>query len=286
VSVELDRGTTRRVSFGLIPLGAVRGRVVRDANGNGRADPGEEPIEGAVLVLDRGARSEQVRRGTYRFDSIRSGDHVVSLLRDSLPEGAVITGAVEVPLALRRDRLSVEIDFAVTIEKRPETRKVFPPKIGALQSPGSKPGVEERPAARPAAAGAPAGRAAERREPAPRPASPASGRGSAPAPTRSRSADAANAGTESFAVQVAALLDPLRARGMARELSARGYPAYVIDPPADDPDGPYRVRVGQYRTRAAAAAVVGRLERARGEKVWVIREPAGTRQGTGRPDSR
>jgi hypothetical protein len=58
---------------------------VRDANGNGRVDPGEEPIDGVILVLDRGARSEQVRKGAYRFDSIRSGDHVVSLIQASLP---------------------------------------------------------------------------------------------------------------------------------------------------------------------------------------------------------
>jgi cell division septation protein DedD len=76
----------------------------------------------------------------------------------------------------------------------------------------------------------------------------------------------------SFAVQVAALLDPLRARQIAAELSARGYPAYVIEPAADDPDGPYRVRIGHYQSRAAAVAAVSRLERARGGKLWVIRE--------------
>ena len=30
VDLDLDRGATRRVSFGLIPLGSVRGRVVHD----------------------------------------------------------------------------------------------------------------------------------------------------------------------------------------------------------------------------------------------------------------
>ncbi len=69
VSLELDRNTTRRVSFGLIPLGTVRGRVVRDANANGRVDPGEEPIEGAVLVLD-GAHAPS-RCGEGPIDSIR-----------------------------------------------------------------------------------------------------------------------------------------------------------------------------------------------------------------------
>jgi cell division septation protein DedD len=73
---------------------------------------------------------------------------------------------------------------------------------------------------------------------------------------------------------VAALLDPVRAREIVRDLTRRGYNAYLLEPPVTDPDGPYRVRVGQYPTRAAATAVVTRLERARGEKLWVIREPA------------
>src|SRR4029453_8601598 len=137
VDLELDRGATRRASFGLLPLGSVRGRVIHDINGKGKVEPGEEPMEGAVVVLDRGARSEQVRRGTYRFDSIRSGDHVISLLKESLPEGAVITGASEVPVALNRTQLSVDIDFAVVVQKRPETRKVFPPRGGAPPPPPS-----------------------------------------------------------------------------------------------------------------------------------------------------
>jgi cell division septation protein DedD len=282
VTIELDRSTTRRVAFGLIPLGSIRGRLVRDANGNGRVDPGEEPIDGVILVLDRGARSEQVRKGAYRFDSIRSGDHVVSLIQESLPEGAVITGTTEVPLALKRDQLNVEIDFVVTIEKRPEMRRVFPSKIGAAQPPAPRQGAAERPAARPPATAAPTGAAAgapvsaaqssASREPAaaatrttPRPAA------AAPAARSSRAAAPSSIG-DSFAVQVAALLDPLRARQIAAELSARGYPAYVLEPAADDPDGPYRVRIGHYRSRAAAAAAVPRLERARGEKLRVIRE--------------
>jgi cell division septation protein DedD len=273
VNIELDPGITRRVTFGLIPLGAVRGRVIVDANRNGRADPGEEPLEGAVLVLDAGARSEQVRKGVYRFDSIRSGDHVVSLLRESLPEGAVITGATEVPLALNRDQLNVEIDFAVAIEKRPELRRVFPPRGGSPQKPGTGPAAAGDPATRPATA------AMTTPPPVPptRPASPASRAAPAAAVSRSPRTGRAVAGAgvkEVFAVQVAALLDPVRARDIVSQLTAVGYPAYLVEPAADAPDGPYRVRIGGYPTRAAAASAVAPLERARGEKLWVIRAPA------------
>ena len=252
VDLELDRGATRRVSFGLIPLGSVRGRVVLDANGNGKVDPGEEAVDGAVLVLDGGARSEQVRRGAYRFDSIRSGDHVVSLLKESLPEGAVVTGAAEIPLALRRNQLAVEVDFAVTIEKRPETRKVFPPRIGAPPPTASRDG-----AARPR--GAP-------------PAPTAARRPAAPVAANRPSAAAASPASR-FAVQIAALSDPLRARLMVEDLAAAGFPAYLLPPGAADPDGPYRVRVGAYRSREAASGAAATLQKIRGEKLWVIDEP-------------
>jgi len=260
VDVELDRNATRRVSFGLIPLGTVRGRVVRDANGNGKVDPGEEPIDGAVLVLDGGSRSEEVRKGAYRFDAIRSGDHVVSLVRESLPEGAVIAGQPQVPLALKRNQLSVEIDFLVTIEKRPEMRKVFPSRIGvqppaAAREGGTPPrAAPAQPAASPAAGTA-------SRTPAPAAASPARSAAAGAAPPESR-----------YAVQVAALNDPLRARLIAQTLSAAGFPAYIVPPGASDPDGPYRVRVGRYRTRQAASGAAATLQKLRGEKLWVINE--------------
>ena len=262
VDIELDRGATRRVTFGLIPLGSVRGRVVHDANANGKVDPGEEPIDGAVLVLDGGARSEQVRRGAYRFDSIRSGDHVVSLLRESLPEGAVIAGATEVPLALNRSQLAVDVDFAVVVQKRPETRKVFPPRGGGQPRPSSAaPAGTARTGATAAAAGRSPASAARSGSPVTPPP--------AEAGTRNRPSVQV---AERFAVPIAALSDPLRARSMVRDLSAAGYAAYVVSPGADDPDAPYRVRVGGYRTREAASSAAARLGRLRGERLWVIAE--------------
>ena len=257
VDLELDRGATRRVSFGLIPLGAVHGRVVRDTNANGKVDPGEEPIDGAVLVLDGGSRSEQARRGVFRFDSIRSGDHVVSLLRDSLPEGAVITGASEVPVALTRNQLDVAVDFLVTIEKRPEMRRVFPPRAG------QQPPMDA--AARPAAP-APPPRGSNMVAAPLRPAPP-----QRTSPTAPGSRPPASSGR--FAVQIAALSDPLRARLLVEDLSAAGFPAYVVTPGVREPGGPYRVRVGRYRTRDAASGAATTLQKVTGEKLWVVQEP-------------
>ena len=43
IKIEVGRGATRRVSFGLMPLGSMPGRVIQDVNGNGQMDPGEDP---------------------------------------------------------------------------------------------------------------------------------------------------------------------------------------------------------------------------------------------------
>ena len=48
--------------------------------------------------------------------------------------------------------------------------------------------------------------------------------------------------------------------------------AYVVSPGADNPDAPYRTRVGGYPSREAASSAAARLGRLRGEKLWVIPE--------------
>ena len=135
VQVEVGRDETRRVTFALVPLGTISGRVWRDANGNGQLDADDEPVEGAVLVLDEGARSEQVRKGRFRFDAVRSGLHTIELLPDSLPEGATILGEGRMPVPLTRAQPNAAVDFLVKVEQRPELRRVFPRRDGGASPP-------------------------------------------------------------------------------------------------------------------------------------------------------
>ena len=92
LQVALSGNDTQQVAFGLIPLGAIRGRVVRDLNGNGTADSSEPTIDGAVVILDGGRRSERSKRGQFAFEAVPSGEHTVTLLAESLPDGAMIAG--------------------------------------------------------------------------------------------------------------------------------------------------------------------------------------------------
>ncbi len=67
LQVALSGHDTRQLAFGLIPLGSIRGRIVRDLNGNGTADSTDPAIDDAVVVLDGGKRSERSKRGQVRI---------------------------------------------------------------------------------------------------------------------------------------------------------------------------------------------------------------------------
>jgi cell division septation protein DedD len=154
-----------------------------------------------------------------------------------LPAGAQIAGGAEVPAVLTRDALTTEISFLVSMDKRPEIRRVFPPRGGA--SAAAKPTPSR-----------PAGTRSIRRT---TPTVPVTG-------------------ASAFAIQIAALNDPLRAKEIVNRLKETGMPAYLVNPPSTDPDAPYRVRVGPYPTRGAAEKTAAALEKSRGEKLWVTRE--------------
>jgi cell division septation protein DedD len=77
---------------------------------------------------------------------------------------------------------------------------------------------------------------------------------------------------EEFAIQIAAVSDPLRARRLVEQLRSKGHQAYVVEPSAADTDSPYRVRIGGFSSHAAAQKAAHMLERERGQKVWVVRE--------------
>ena len=259
MQLELSRGDSKRVTFGLIPLGAIQGRVVRDQNGNGKADINEEAVDGAVIILDSGTRSEQARRGRYRFDAVRSGAHTVKLLIESLPDGAVIAGDAEVQANLSRGALVADVTFVVSVEKRPEIRKVFPPRGGGASVSNATPTarIGAGRGARPTTSPLPGNTGAN-----------ASGPRVAGAPAVQTAATV----NGKFTVQIAALNDPLRAKNAVRQLKERGMPAYLVSPPASDPDAPYRVRVGPYESRDEAQRVAASLEQQRKEKLWVTRE--------------
>jgi hypothetical protein len=126
-TVGVVRHQKTGVAFGLLPLGSIEGAVYQDTDRSGDLSDGDLPLDGAVVVLDEGARTEVSRGGRLAFDAIRLGPHTVSVLVDSLPDGSLLGGPSTVGVELVRDRTPKAV-FLVSMEKRPEVRKVFPPK--------------------------------------------------------------------------------------------------------------------------------------------------------------
>jgi cell division septation protein DedD len=124
---------------------------------------------------------------------------------------------------------------------------------------GSNPPPEQLKAAAPPAAPPPTKPAAAQRTTAP----PAP---KEPAPA-AQSADAQGTG---YAVQIAALNIRSEADAIAKRLAAKGYAAYVMNPPAGTPQI-YRVRIGKFGSRREAETIATKLEKEEQFKPWVTR---------------
>jgi hypothetical protein len=126
-TVGVARHQKTEVAFGLLPLGSIQGAVYQDTDKSGDLSESDLPLDGAVVILDGGARTEVSRGGRLVFDEIRLGPHTVSVLVDSLPDGSLLGGPSTSVVELVRGQ-TPNVVFLVSMEKRPEVRKVFPPK--------------------------------------------------------------------------------------------------------------------------------------------------------------
>ena len=73
-----------------------------------------------------------------------------------------------------------------------------------------------------------------------------------------------------FSIQVAALRQRPEAESVARGLTAKGYPAYVMNPDAGAP-AVFRVRVGKFKDRREAESIAARLQKEEQFKPWIVR---------------
>jgi len=89
---------------------------------------------------------------------------------------------------------------------------------------------------------------------------------SAPAPAAEKPGVADTAG---FVVQVVALSGKSQAEAIVKRLVSKGYAAYLVPPSATGRT--FRVRVGKFKSRREAEAVVRRLEKEEQFKPWITR---------------
>jgi cell division septation protein DedD len=87
-----------------------------------------------------------------------------------------------------------------------------------------------------------------------------------PAPEKPAAASAARPGV--WVVQLVALKDRGAAAAVVQRLSAKGYPAFIVNPAPGAP-AIYRVQVGRYDDRREAEQIARRLEKEEQFKPWI-----------------
>jgi cell division septation protein DedD len=105
-------------------------------------------------------------------------------------------------------------------------------------------------------------------------AAPAEPRAVAPPPKEPLGARATDKGVpatsaEGYAVQIAALKIRSDAEAIAKQLSAKGYAAYVMSPATGT--AVFRVRVGKFGTRREAETIADKLQKEEQIKPWITR---------------
>jgi DedD protein len=72
-----------------------------------------------------------------------------------------------------------------------------------------------------------------------------------------------------FVVQIVALKDRSSASSLVQRLTAKGYPAFLVNPAAGAPAPVYKVQVGRFEDRREAEPVKRRLEKKKKFKPWI-----------------
>lgn len=92
--VEIKQQEKSRVDFAVGSLGTIMGRVIEDANQNGRADEGEEGLSGIGIILERNGDKKTAysdAAGDFLFDNILGGTYKLYLDKETLPAAGKIT---------------------------------------------------------------------------------------------------------------------------------------------------------------------------------------------------
>jgi cell division protein FtsN len=149
-----------------------------------------------------------------------------------------------------------------------QTPAAQPPAVQAAntQKPAGQTATPQKPSAQAPVVPEPVAAAARPAPPTPPPSKAVE---SAAPPATGQPTDPSGPG---FAVQVAAYRDRRESDTLAKQLIAKGYPAFVMDPVKGAPTALFRVRVGKYKTLKDAQTVMAQLQTAEQfNTAWIAR---------------
>ena len=126
--LEVKRRGVSQVDFAFQLLGKMSGKVVEDANGNGRIDEGEKGIGDALILLVREGKeffTYSDDEGNFSLENLRGGTYRIRLDLASVAEGAEITSEEFLAASLPIGGELSDLNFLIHIKPRPVIKKIF-----------------------------------------------------------------------------------------------------------------------------------------------------------------
>ncbi len=125
---DIQQGKTQQADFGLTPRSDLTGVIFNDLNGNEKYENNEPGISTVKLMLENGQSVWSNASGVYTFSNLVAGDHTISLVVTSLPEGYLPSQTPKKNFTLF-EGVRYELSFPLR-PKRMVTGRVFSDKNG------------------------------------------------------------------------------------------------------------------------------------------------------------
>jgi serine-aspartate repeat-containing protein C/D/E len=120
VKIESKLRETVHVNFQLIAAGRIEGRVINDANANGKFDPGEKGISDVLVFLQPGDNNSYTDEvGKFIFENILPGEYILKLDPATLSEDSVFTSSEESGVQVPAGGDLKEMNFLIHVKPRP-----------------------------------------------------------------------------------------------------------------------------------------------------------------------
>jgi hypothetical protein len=119
VRIQVRLRETIKIDFQLIAVGRIEGRIIFDANGNGKTDPDEEGVSDVLVVLEPGDLNTYTNGdGKFTLENVLPGRYAMKSDPTTLPEDAVFTSAEELRFEVPVGGELKDMDFLIFVKPR------------------------------------------------------------------------------------------------------------------------------------------------------------------------
>jgi hypothetical protein len=119
VRIEVRLRKTLQIDFSLIAVGRIEGKIIFDANNNGRKDSDEKGVPDVLVVLEPGDLNTYTDQdGMFILENVLPREYVMKSDPTTLPEDAVFTSPAELRFEVPVGGELKDMDFLIFVKPR------------------------------------------------------------------------------------------------------------------------------------------------------------------------